>query len=205
MEVCGNRCESVRSNNRTISQRSIFVIKINKKSACKEFEVTPEKVYKKRRQFMKGGAVLGAGLALGNFARAANASLVIGDYRKSVVTLDEELTDYKDATRYNNFYEFGTDKEDPVRNASGFNTDDWKITVSGACENPGEFALEDLIESPEIEERIYRLRCVETWSMVIPWLGVPLDKILKRFKHYIILLNLVPSGGRVNSCHSRDP
>jgi len=96
-----------------------------------------------------------------------------------VITLDEEITPEDDATRYNNFYEFGTGKSDPVRNAKDFTTDDWKITVGGECEKPGEYSLEDLVKPFPIEERIYRLRCVEAWSMVIPWLGVPLASIIK--------------------------
>ncbi len=109
----------------------------------------------------------------------AGASLRIGDYRKNVVTLDEEMTPEDDATRYNNFYEFGTDKSDPARYAKDFNTDDWKITVGGECEKPGEYSLEDLVRPFAIEERVYRLRCVEAWSMVIPWLGVPLESIIE--------------------------
>ena len=93
--------------------------------------------------------------------------------------LDEELTPEDDATSYNNFYEVGTGKSDPAERATKFNTDDWKITVGGACEKPGSYALEDLIKPFDVEERIYRLRCVEAWSMVIPWLGVPLASIIK--------------------------
>jgi sulfoxide reductase catalytic subunit YedY len=113
---------------------------------------------------------------------AAQAALEIGDYRKNVVTLDDKLTDEADATSYNNFYEFGTDKEDPKRNSRRFKTDDWKIEVSGECEKPGTYGLEDLVKPFPIEERIYRLRCVEAWSMVIPWLGVPLGSILGSFQ-----------------------
>jgi sulfoxide reductase catalytic subunit YedY len=108
-----------------------------------------------------------------------DASLRIGDYRKNVITLDEEMTPEDDVTRYNNFYEFGTGKSDPARYARDFNTDDWKISVGGECEKPGEYSLEDLVKPFAIEERVYRLRCVEAWSMVIPWLGVPLESIIK--------------------------
>ena len=156
------------------------LIKIKKSSDCSESDVTPESIYKKRRQFMTSGAILGAGLALNSLP--VRASIAIDQYRKNVITTDEEITPFNDATQYNNFYEFGTDKSDPVVNAKNFKTDDWVISVSGECDVQGEFPLEDLIRSNEIEERIYRLRCVEAWSMVIPWLGVPLSTILKRLK-----------------------
>ena len=158
------------------------MIKIKRASDCKESEVTPESIYRQRRQFMKTTSLLGTGLLLGGFHASTGASVAVDGYRKKVITLDDELTDYKDATSYNNFYEFGTDKEDPARHAKDFNTDNWTINVKGACEKPGKIALEDLVSGNEIEERIYRLRCVEAWSMVIPWLGVPLHKILARFK-----------------------
>lgn len=156
------------------------LIKIKKSSDCSESDVTPEIIYKKRRQFMTSGAILGAGLALNSLP--VRASIVIDQYRKNVITTDEEITPFNDATQYNNFYEFGTDKSDPVANAKNFKTDDWVISVTGECDVQGEFPLEDLIRSDEIEERIYRLRCVEAWSMVIPWLGVPLSTILQRLK-----------------------
>ena len=127
---------------------------------------------------MKASSMIGTTLLLNPWL-TAGASLRIGDYRKNVITLDEEMTPEDDVTRYNNFYEFGTGKTDPARYAKDFNTDDWKITVGGECEKPGEYSLEDLVRPFEIEERVYRLRCVEAWSMVIPWLGVPLESIIK--------------------------
>lgn len=141
-------------------------------------EITDEAIYLRRREFMQASGLLGSAMLLGPWA-SASASLKIGDYQKNVVTLDEEITDEGDATSYNNFYEFGTGKDDPVQNARKFNTDDWKITVSGACDKPGVYSLEDLVKPFDIEERIYRLRCVEAWSMVIPWLGVPLASVIK--------------------------
>jgi sulfoxide reductase catalytic subunit YedY len=110
---------------------------------------------------------------------AAKASYPVDGYRQGVISLDEELTDEEDATSYNNFYEFGTDKEDPKKNSQSFRTDDWTIEVGGHCEKPGTYGLEDLIKPHTLEERIYRLRCVEAWSMVIPWIGVPLASVLK--------------------------
>jgi len=154
------------------------VIKIRKKSDIPYSDITPEPVYLRRREIMKSAGLLGTAL-LFNPWLSASASIKIGDYRKKVVSLDEDLTPEKHATSYNNFYEFGTDKEDPKEYSTKFNTDDWKITVGGECEKPGTYALEDLIKPFDVEERIYRLRCVETWSMVIPWLGIPLASIIK--------------------------
>lgn len=158
------------------------MIKIKKESDCSASEITPESVYKQRREFMKAGSLIGTGLLLNALPSLSSASLNVGGYRKNVISIDEELTDFKDATRYNNFYEFGTDKTDPAKNAKDFKTDNWTITVSGECEKTGEFELDDLFKSYQIEERIYRLRCVEAWSMVIPWLGVPLASILASFR-----------------------
>ena len=154
------------------------MIKIRKKLDIAYSDITPESVYLRRREIMKSAGLLGTALLLNPWL-SASASIMIGDYRKKVVSLDEDLTPEKHATSYNNFYEFGTDKEDPKEYSTKFNTDDWKITVGGECEKPGTYALEDLIKPFDVEERIYRLRCVETWSMVIPWLGIPLASIIK--------------------------
>jgi sulfoxide reductase catalytic subunit YedY len=97
-------------------------------------------------------------------------------------TLDEELNDLEDITHYNNFYEFGTDKEDPAENSGVFQPKPWSVSIEGECNKPGEVGFEDLIKPHQLEERIYRLRCVEAWSMVIPWVGIPLADVLKRFE-----------------------
>ena len=157
------------------------MIKLKKTWEISESEVTPEDIYHQRRQFMKAGTALSTAMLLSPWGSAA-ASLTIGDYKRNVITLDEEITKEDDATSYNNFYEFGTGKGDPVKRAKKFDTSDWKITVGGECEKPGEYALEDLIDSSAIEERIYRLRCVEAWSMVIPWLGVPMASLIKKLE-----------------------
>ena len=96
--------------------------------------------------------------------------------------MDEELTEYKDITNYNNFAEFGIDKEDPAKYSGNFKPSPWSISVEGECNRPGEYALEDIIRPHQLEERIYRLRCVEAFSMVIPWVGIPLADVLKRFE-----------------------
>jgi sulfoxide reductase catalytic subunit YedY len=137
-----------------------------------EHQVTDYAVYQRRREFLKtlgGIALLGAG-GLPLLAEA-----------KSAWSTDEEQTPYKDVTTYNNFYEFGTDKTDPAANAHTLKTSPWSVTVDGECAKPGKLTLEDILKPHPTEERIYRLRCVEGWSMVIPWLGFPLADLLKRF------------------------
>jgi sulfoxide reductase catalytic subunit YedY len=101
---------------------------------------------------------------------------------KAIDVRGEALTPYKDATQYNNFYEFGPDKGDPYSNAEQLITEPWTIKVDGEVAKPGTYALEDIVKPHRLEERIYRLRCVEAWSMVIPWLGIPLAEVIKQFK-----------------------
>ncbi len=157
------------------------MIKIKKRWELPESEVTPESLYKRRREFIKGAGLIGGALMTYPWA-VAQASIDVSGYQPKVVTLDEELTSEEDATSYNNFYEFGTSKEDPKRRSKNFDTSDWKIEVSGECAKPGTYDIESLLKPFTIEERIYRLRCVEAWSMVIPWLGVPLGSVLKTFE-----------------------
>jgi sulfoxide reductase catalytic subunit YedY len=154
------------------------MIRIRKRWEIPESEVTPEPLYRRRREFMQAAAVVGGALLLNPWA-AARASYPVAGYQPQVVSLDDAITDEANATGYNNFYEFGTDKEDPKKNSTRFRTDDWSIDVSGHCEKPGTYGIEDLVRPHQLEERIYRLRCVEAWSMVIPWIGVPLASMLK--------------------------
>ena len=154
------------------------MIKLKRSWEIPESEVTPEPLYRRRRDFIQAAGTIGGALMLNPWA-TAQAALQIGEYKPKVISIDEELTDEESATSYNNFYEFGTDKEDPKRNSKQFKTDGWTIEVKGECMKPGTYALEDMIKPFAIEERIYRLRCVEAWSMVIPWLGVPLASVLK--------------------------
>jgi len=102
--------------------------------------------------------------------------------KNSRFSTTETPNSFTDITTYNNFYEFGTDKSDPAQNARGFRTNPWNVTVSGEAEVTGTYSLEDILKPHPLEERIYRLRCVEAWSMVIPWIGFPLGDLLKRFK-----------------------
>ena len=149
-------------------------------------EVTPESLYLNRRKFMAGLAA-GTALAAGVPARLAAAPApkpgqALAYRAMPAFSTDEEKTPYKDVIRYNNFYEFGTGKDDPARYAEAMSTDPWAVTVEGECGKPGTYSLEDLVRPHEYEERVYRLRCVEAWSMVIPWIGIPLADLLKRFE-----------------------
>lgn len=132
------------------------------------------------------GWALAAGAAsMGWFPKADAALPVRGELEKTVTGpygTSEKPTAYKSATRYNNFYEFGVDKAEPATYEDEFDTRPWVIAVGGECQKPGVLSLDELIQPHQLEDRVYRLRCVETWSMVIPWVGVPLADVLKRFQ-----------------------
>ncbi len=144
-------------------------------------DVTPHDVYLRRREFMTGAIAAGAGLTLAACAPEEVAAAPL-KAAKSRYTTTEKLTPFKDVTTYNNFYEFGVDKADPARNAGQLKTRPWTVKVDGACGKPGTYNLEDVLKGAPLQERIYRLRCVEGWSMVIPWIGIPLADILKRYQ-----------------------
>ena len=154
-------------------------------------DITPRSVYHGRRDLMKllAGGVAGAAMASwasrealaqgavprpGKLAELASVKSAVA----GAITL-EKLTDYKDASTYNNYYEFGTDKADPARNAGTLKTKPWTVEVEGMVKKPAKYALEDLMKLSAQEERIYRLRCVEGWSMVIPWVGYSLSELIK--------------------------
>ena len=141
-------------------------------------EITPKSVYLGRREFLGGAATLGMAAAM-PFSGAAHAAL---SAQKSPFSTDEAPTPLKDVTSYNNFYEFGTDKGDPAKHAHTLTTAPWKIKVDGLVDKPADYDLDDLIKDIALEERIYRMRCVEGWSMVIPWVGIPLASVLKRIE-----------------------
>lgn len=128
-------------------------------------DVTPKSVFMNRRQIMAGAVGLGA-IAFSATQAAAQDAL--------------EPNTLEDITTYNNYYEFGTGKDDPAKNAGALVTSPWSIKVDGLVDNPGEYGVADLLEGLDIEERIYRFRCVEAWSMVVPWNGVELADILTR-------------------------
>lgn len=150
-------------------------------------EITPESIYLNRRQLMQGLLLLGAA-AFSGVSRASETPLAKLSYRPVSTEdqrgfyTDEALTPYEDVKRYNNFYEFGTGKDDPVQLADNLTTDPWSITVEGEVAKPGQYPLEDLLGRVQLEERIYRLRCVEAWSMVVPWTGFSLSELIKQFE-----------------------
>ncbi len=138
-------------------------------------EITPLSAYLRRRDFVFGAAATAATVG---FSAVSEAAPLI--FTKGVITLDEPQTSKKDITTYNNYYEFGTDKADPADYASTFKPDPWSIKIDGLVSKPATLALEDVLKGVTLEERVYRMRCVEGWSMVIPWVGFSLSALLNR-------------------------
>jgi sulfoxide reductase catalytic subunit YedY len=172
-----------------------MLIKSPKKSSLLDHQVTDESVYLQRRNLIKKMGFVGAGALLSStISQVANAKGIDFFSSKAEKTFQryplkfakntgdnlEILTPEAKVTSHNNFYEFGTSKSDPVENAQNFNVAPWKLTISGECDKPYTLDLDDLTKSFALEERIYRLRCVEAWSMVIPWVGFELAKLLKK-------------------------
>ncbi|MBF0428509.1 MAG: protein-methionine-sulfoxide reductase catalytic subunit MsrP [Magnetococcales bacterium] len=146
-------------------------------------DVTPEKRFKERRSLMQGAIVLGAGAVLDLEPTELFADTpALSNIRQGVVTLDEPQTPFEDASNYTNFYELGSGKSDPTANAQRLQTTPWHVVIDGEVNRPGRLTLEDLLKPHPLEERVYRMRCVEAWSMVIPWIGFPLGELLKRFE-----------------------
>lgn len=148
------------------------------KSDLKYSAITPEQTYLNRRSLMGGliggGAVLGAGLLGAAPARAQEAP----DFEIQGFDTTEAPNTYEEITSYNNYYEFGTGKDDPARNAHTLTTDPWAVEIDGLVDRPGSYDLADILAKVDIDERIYRFRCVEAWSMVIPWNGFELNQLL---------------------------
>jgi len=144
-------------------------------------EITPYEVYQDRRRLLAAGLAAGAALALPH-SGAASVSPKLTATRNAKFSVSGRPNSYEDITEYNNFYEFGTDKSDPAQHAQSMRTRPWSVTIAGAAEVTGTFTLEDILKPHALEERVYRLRCVEAWSMVVPWLGFSLGDLLKRFK-----------------------
>jgi sulfoxide reductase catalytic subunit YedY len=149
---------------------------IRKPSDLPYSQVTPKPVYLNRRRFL-GAAPIALGALLGS--RAAQATMKLTGVTKSSYTVDDKVTPLDVITHYNNFYEFGTDKEDPSRNAQNFRTSPWMVKVEGEVTKPKMLDLDALMKLAPLEERIYRHRCVEAWSIVVPWIGYPLNALLK--------------------------
>jgi len=153
-------------------------------------EITPRAVYEERRELLRlwaagaAGATLAAWAGRDALAEATRpgklAALPGGASAVAGAMSLEKLTSYQDASTYNNFYEFGTDKADPARNAHTLKTTPWTVEVEGLVKKPGKYGIEDLIKLSAQEERIYRLRCVEGWSMVVPWVGYSLSELIRR-------------------------
>lgn len=151
----------------------------------KASEITPQELFLNRRQFMVGAAAASAGSSIITPATAqdnTNYKPLNVSIKNSPLSTSDAPNPLQDIASYNNFYEFGTGKDDPARNAGALTTDPWSIDVGGLVNNPGKIDINDLLTSPELEERIYRLRCVEAWSMVIPWVGIPLYKVLNQYQ-----------------------
>ena len=144
-------------------------------------EITPEHIYHDRRNFIKNlGLILGS-TTLSAFANKSFAALhTLPSFAQAKEREKEKLSSLKDITSYNNYYEFGTSKSDPYENAEKLNIDPWSISIEGSVTKPLKLDLDELIKEMPLEERIYRLRCVEGWSMVIPWVGIPLHALLKK-------------------------
>jgi sulfoxide reductase catalytic subunit YedY len=148
---------------------------IRRADDLKPSEITPEAQYLDRRAFLATAV-----LALGGGARGASAQAPAAPGKPYGLQPDDTPTPWEDVTGYNNFYEFGTDKADPKRNAQAFKTKPWTIKVDGLVGKPGQYQLEDFLKPSQLEDRIYRHRCVEAWSMVVPWRGIPLADVVKR-------------------------
>ncbi len=147
---------------------------IRKSGDLRSSEITPKSVYVNRRQFL--AAAPAAFLAV----RAARGATKLAVAAKSPFSTSEPVTSPNVVTRYNNFYEFGTDKSEPSRNAQNFRTSPWMVSVEGNCAKPRKFAMEEILKLAPLEERIYRHRCVEGWSIVVPWIGFSLNTLLRQ-------------------------
>ena len=149
----------------------------------KSWEITSESNYRNRRQFIRdAGLAIGGGIITSTLPVAAMAAerdlvTVPGPYGTA-----EQPNSWRDVTTYNNFYEFGTGKEDPYQNAQDFQPRPWSVRVSGECGKPGDYDYEDIVSPHTLEDRVYRHRCVEAWSMVVPWVGFPLGDLVQRFE-----------------------
>ena len=150
-------------------------------------EITDKSLYLRRREFIRSAALTTVGLVAGLGGRDAAAQSsprvkIASPVKDSGWGKGETLTPYEDVTTYNNFYEFGTEKGDPAANAHTLKTTPWRVKIDGLVNKPADYHLDDLVKPQALEDRVYRLRCVERWSMVIPWVGFPLAHVLKRIE-----------------------
>lgn len=161
---------------------------IRKPDTIEPSEITPKAQYVSRREILRN-TLAGAGIAGALGPLSASAAVIpelsgsrLNGVIKSPLSTSEKSNSYEEVTTYNNFYEFGTGKDDPARYARDFKPRPWTLNIAGEAEKTGQFLLEDFVKPYTLEERIYRLRCVEAWSMVVPWVGIPLASVLKTFK-----------------------
>ena len=160
-------------------------VRMSKKSDIRPSEITSRENYLNRREFIRAGAIAGSALlappALGATVPSGRRQKLDGVI-ESPFSTDEPANSYEDITTYNNFYEFGTGKEDPAVQARDFVARPWKVTVDGHADRTGTFDFDDFIKPFDLEERIYRMRCVEAWSMVIPWVGISLAEVVRHLQ-----------------------
>ena len=160
---------------------------IKKAPDLRESDVTPKSWYVRRREFLRvaGSTAVAVATATGPLFEGTSTALAqnpaaqkLENLKKSPLSVtDEKVNSFEDITTYNNFYEFGLDKTDPSRYAGTLKPRPWTIVVEGQCGKPGTYNIEDIMKSFPLEERVYRMRCVEAWSMVIPWVGLPAERI----------------------------
>ena len=143
-------------------------------------EITPKETYLNRRKFLAAAGALAGGAAIAGIAGPLLDAGTKINAVKGAFSTDEKPTPYKDITTYNNFYEFGVDKGDPARNAGSLRTRPWTVQVEGAVSKPRKYGIDDILKLAPAEDRVYRHRCVEGWSMVIPWVGFPLNALIKQ-------------------------
>lgn len=158
---------------------------IRKPADIRSSEITPPGHYRNRRQFLREGIAAGSAFLAGPAISATlpeERGATLGDLDESRFSTDETANSFEDITTYNNFYEFGTGKGDPSARATDFEARPWSLEVAGHAEKTGTFDLEDFVKPYRLEERIYRMRCVEAWSMVIPWVGIPLADVIRTFR-----------------------
>jgi sulfoxide reductase catalytic subunit YedY len=149
-------------------------------------EITSESIYHDRRAFLQRAGLTAAGALAATLVPLTGSANTLEDAVKlktiaGPYSTDEPPNSWEDVTTYNNFYEFGTGKEDPYQNAQQFQAQPWTVKISGECDKPGNYDYEDLVSPHALEDRVYRHRCVEAWSMVVPWTGIPMADLLKRF------------------------
>ena len=155
-----------------------------KSNTIKSYEITSESIYLERRKLIKSMSVASAMIPWGmTLSQSTKDDSYIPAYkRNSIYSTSEPKNSFEDITTYNNFYEFGMGKSDPYRNSANFEPAPWNVKISGEANKTGIYNIDDLIDSNALEERVYRLRCVEAWSMVIPWIGIPLGNIIKKLE-----------------------